>query len=271
MSAVTMGLKVDFIDLCIYDCITSFMFTDKCRKVIIHNDTYYWINPSFIIKELPLLGITTERGINKRIDNLINAELLIRCPQNQSLKASYYKVGKKYEEYMFHTWNESSNLTWNESSNNNNNYIDNTTKENKDKSLLKESAINYDVVLCKWESLNPNLPSIRNFNKKRKQALQTLLKNNSATIDDLYKAFEIISVCSFCQGNNDRKWTATLDWLLNDTKSCFNRLLEGAYAFNAKEKELVKNITNTTKVTTQDGMRNAKGEIWSEQLQKWLK
>ena len=48
-------------------------------------------------------------------------------------------------------------------------------------------------------------------------------------------------------------------------------MLEGAYAFNAKEKELVKNITNTAKTTTQDGMRNAKGDIWSEQLQKWLK
>lgn len=102
----------------------------------------------------------------------------------------------------------------------------------------------YIEIHNKWEEFNPNLPSIRCFNEKRKKALKTLLKNNNATIDDLYKVLEIISVCSFCQGNNDRKWTATLDWVLNDTKSCFNRLLEGSYAFNESEKRRVQQIVN---------------------------
>ena len=89
-AVVSMGLNEDFIDLCIYDCITSFMFTEQCRKVTIQNETYYWVSPSLIISEMPLLGISTERGINKRIDNLVEAGLLMRCPDNQSLKASYY-------------------------------------------------------------------------------------------------------------------------------------------------------------------------------------
>lgn len=135
-AVVSMGLNVDFIDLCIYDCITSFMFTEQCRKVTIQNETYYWVSPSLIISEMPLLGISTERGINKRIDNLVEAGLLMRCPDNQSLKASYYKVGSNYSKYMFSTWNENSNSTWNESSNNNNT-IDNNKKD-KDKSLSKK-------------------------------------------------------------------------------------------------------------------------------------
>ena len=149
------------------------------------------------------------------------------------------------------------------------NKIDNKQKiDNKE----KKDNINYDDIKSKWEELNPRLASIRCFNDKRKRLLSTLLKNNNATIEDLYKVFEIISTCSFCQGNNDRKWTATLDWVLNDTKSCFNRLLEGAYAFTNSEKESVKNILSSTKGNTQDRIiRNSKGEIWSEQLQKWLK
>jgi hypothetical protein len=110
-------------------------------------------------------------------------------------------------------------------------------KDNKDK-------FNFDEIKAKWEEVNPTLPSIRAFSEKRKKALRTLLKNNNATIDDLYKVFEIISVCSFCQGNNDRKWVATLDWVLNDTKSCFNRLLEGAYAFSESEKQKVQQIVD---------------------------
>lgn len=119
-----------------------------------------------------------------------------------------------------------------------------------DKSL--STKYNYSEIKAKWEELNPHLPTIRGFSEKRKKALKTLLANNNATIDDLYKAFEIVSVCSFCQGTNDRKWTATIDWVLNDTKSCFNRLLEGAYAFSESEKGKVQQIVNNDQQTTQN-------------------
>lgn len=242
---VDMGLDVDVVDLAIYDCIISFMFTDKCRKVSVGDVIYYWVSSSLIITELPLIRITTERGISKRVDKLIECGLLERCPYNQSLKGTFYRIGKKYKEYSFSTTNDCSNLTWNESSNNNNT-TNNNYKEKEDNKLSsqKKETINFDEIKAKWEEINPTLPSIRAFSEKRKKALQTLLKNNNATIDDLYKVFEIISVCSFCQGNNDRKWTATLDWVLNDTKGCFNRLLEGAYAFSDKEKQKVQQIVN---------------------------
>lgn len=125
-------------------------------------------------------------------------------------------------------------------------HTDSKQEEKKDNklSLQKKDAIDYDDVKTKWKELNPNLPTVRGFNDKRKKALALLLKNNNATIDDLYKVFKVISVCLFCQGKNDRNWTATLDWILNDTKGCFNRLLEGAYAFSDKEKQKVQQIVN---------------------------
>ena len=116
-------------------------------------------------------------------------------------------------------------------------YNNNTTT-----SISELKSENYEEIKDKWEQLNPNIPSIRCFNEKRKKALKTLLKNNNATIDDLYKVFEIISICSFCQGYNDKKWKATLDWVLNDTRSCFNRLLEGAFAFTDSEKDLYNRV-----------------------------
>lgn len=139
---------------------------------------------------------------------------------------------------------------------------------NNDKSLFTNNnaetkQICFVEIKNKWEELNPNLPTIRDFSHKRKKALTTLLKNNNATIDDLYKAFKVISICSFCQGNNDRKWTATLDWLLNDTKSCFNRLLEGAYAFNDNEKrEVAKIIGNATTTIEESETLIINGQIY---------
>lgn len=109
--------------------------------------------------------------------------------------------------------------------------------KNKEDSSSKKTSIDYDFIKSEWERINPNLASIRGLNDKRKEAIKSLLKKNNASVDDLIKAFEIISICSFCNGVNDRSWKATFDWVIADTKSCFNRLLEGYYVKGRYEKE----------------------------------
>ena len=134
---VDLGLqdKLDFIDLAIYDFITEFMLCDDCQKMIIGNEQYFWIKSDLILENMPLLGITTARGINKRIEKLIEYDLLERCPDNKNLRQSFFKVGKLYNEYKFPTWNKSSMPSWNENSkpniNNNNNKDNNKEKEKK--------------------------------------------------------------------------------------------------------------------------------------------
>lgn len=162
-----------------------------------------------------------ERGMFGATEYTLKATKLLRAeiPCTENTESENFRVGKIPTLYN----------------------IDNKQKQDNKE---KKESINFDEIKAKWEEVNPTLPSIRAFSEKRKKALQTLLKNNNATIDDLYKVFEIISVCSFCQGNNDRKWTATLDWVFNDTKSCFNRLLEGAFAFSNKEKQKVHQIVD---------------------------
>lgn len=124
-----------------------------------------------------------------------------------------------------------------ESSPNNNSGI-NKEEEKRDKSLSeKDSKIDFSAILKKWKEFLPNLPQPRCLNNKRKDAIRKTLKNNNANVDDLFKAFEIMSVCSFFHGNNSRNWKASFDWLINDTKSCFNRVLEGSYAKDDDEKE----------------------------------
>ena len=116
---------------------------------------------------------------------------------------------------------------------NNNN---NKNKEEKDKSFSKKERIDYDAIVKCWNETNTLLPNVKMLNNKRKEQIRTLLASNNATVDDLMKAINIISMSSFCQGKNDRNWRATFDWLIKDTKSCFSRLFEGAYAFTQDEK-----------------------------------
>lgn len=116
---------------------------------------------------------------------------------------------------------------------NNNN---NKNKEEKDKSFSKKERIDYDAIVKCWNETNTLLPNVKMLNNKRKEQIRTLLASNNATVDDLMKAINIISMSSFCQGKNDRNWRASFDWLIKDTKSCFSRLFEGAYAFTQDEK-----------------------------------
>ena len=116
---------------------------------------------------------------------------------------------------------------------NNNN---NKNKEEKDLSFSKKERIDYDAIVKCWNETNTLLPNVKMLNNKRKEQIRTLLASNNATVDDLMKAINIISMSSFCQGKNDRNWRATFDWLIKDTKSCFSRLFEGAYAFTQDEK-----------------------------------
>ena len=118
-------------------------------------------------------------------------------------------------------------------------------KEERDKSLSKkDEGVDYDAIVKCWNTTNTMLPQVRMLNKKRKDKIRTLLANNNANVNDLYNAIKIVSICPFLCGNNDRGWTATFDWLINDTNSCFSRLLEGSFASTKEEKQAIKRIVD---------------------------
>ena len=158
---VDLGLqdKLDFIDLAIYDFITEFMLCDDCQKMIIGNEQYFWIKADLILENMPLLGITTTRGINKRIEKLIEYDFLERCPDNKNLRQSFFKVGKLYKEYKFSTWNKSSKPSWNENSKPNNIYIDsnikNVNNNNIDNNKEKEKKSSLDMSIVAPNMLEP--------------------------------------------------------------------------------------------------------------------
>lgn len=199
-----------------------------------------------------LIGAKSLNTVDSVLKNLVDKKLIIKESNNiNGVIFNSYKV--IIEKTDFKNCAPHSNFEHPHSKieHNNNSNIDSDKEKEIDKSISPKKNIDYDNVKQMWEQTNPNLQSFRGFNEKRKRALNTLLKNNNATIDDLYKAFEIIAVCDFCQGQNGRNWKATIDWILNDTNSCFNRLFEGVYAFSESERQRVQQIVNNERPTTQ--------------------
>lgn len=100
-AAVTNGLNLDIVDLAIYDFIKDFANSPKCVKMQTENGSFFWVSHDLILKEMPLLGITTKRGLVKRIAKLVDAELIVRHESNIEKGRTMYAFGKNYHKMIF--------------------------------------------------------------------------------------------------------------------------------------------------------------------------
>lgn len=89
-----LGLKLDFNDMAILQCIYDFAVSGYAETTKYNGEIYYWISHNLILQELPMLGITSKRGIISKIQKLIDAELIIKHPNCQELGRTYYAFGK---------------------------------------------------------------------------------------------------------------------------------------------------------------------------------
>jgi len=96
--------NLDFLDGAIMHYIID--FSHLAKKMLDQNRYWFWISSAKIIKDLPMLKIKTNRGVFNRIDKLIEANLLVRNPENKENGQSFYCFGDNYEVLI--AWNETS-------------------------------------------------------------------------------------------------------------------------------------------------------------------
>ena len=115
-------------------------------------------------------------------------------------------------------------------------------KENKEIKIDKEirtieegeetrTRVRAEQVKDLFNSLCSPLPRLVFMTKARRLAVNRLLDVYS--MEDIQQAFDKIKSCSFLKGDNDRKWKATFDWLIDEDH--FARLLEGQYSDEKNE------------------------------------
>jgi predicted transcriptional regulator len=135
-----------------------------------------------------------------------------------------------------------------------NEHIDLNNKEEINNTKTDASTIDYNYIKQQWCEHCSMLAAIRGINTKRKKAIANTLKSNNANVDDLIKCFKIIATSEFCKGDNKQGWKATFDWIINDTKSCFNRLLEGEFSKNMYERKLYEAIIKGSDSSNDDNV-----------------
>ena len=120
----------------------------------------------------------------------------------------------------------------------NNTDLSNTDLSNTDLSKCENSSTTekvekefVDTVIKKWNDIGLN--AVRNIKGKRLDSLHARIKEYSK--DDVLTVIENVKYSDFLKGNNNRNWTADIDWILKPNN--FVKVLEGNYN---KDKEHVK-------------------------------
>lgn len=105
-AAVDNGFDIDVIDLAIFDFIKDFGGSNGCDRIQTNEGLFFWISHKLIIDALPLIKIKSSQGIIKRIENLINCQLLEKHPNCEHYGKSLYRFGKNYDSMLFTPLNE---------------------------------------------------------------------------------------------------------------------------------------------------------------------
>lgn len=255
-AAISSGLDLDFMDLAIFDFIKDFANSRHCTKVHTPNGEFFWISHKIIREELPLLGISTNRGIVKRIDRLVAAGVLVKSSQCEEYGKSLYAFGPAYDlliskeshkhkdEAMNESsypgtkvqggMNESSGGPMNESSGDNNNNIYNTHNDNIDNTHKKSLKLFRDSSIAGLVVWNDGVPDASGL-------LQRLGEKFAAV--DLVYYYEAVRDWSDSANKKrtDAGWLATIrNFMRGDAEKGHLRLVRTARPMTAEEAFLVK-------------------------------
>lgn len=88
----------DLIDATIFDFIRKSISTGQIRKKEENEEIWFWVSHKKVIRELPMLNIKSRTGIYNRLENLIDAGLIKRCPTNQKQAKSYFGQGENFNK-----------------------------------------------------------------------------------------------------------------------------------------------------------------------------
>jgi hypothetical protein len=98
---VELKYPLDLVDCAIIDFLTEYTHAGRPAKKLLENTVYYSVSWDEIVTNLPLIGIQTRNGIQKRLKGLCDLKILQMHPDNQQTASSFYAFGENYEKLFF--------------------------------------------------------------------------------------------------------------------------------------------------------------------------
>jgi hypothetical protein len=92
----------------------------------------------------------------------------------------------------------------------------------KNREEIEAPSLDYESIVNLYHTLCPKLPTIKALNDQRKKTLKSW-----GDMDEITEVFTKAGKSSFLNGDNDRGWTANIDWLIKPGNRI--KVLEGRY------------------------------------------
>jgi hypothetical protein len=174
-AAIDSGLKLDIVDLAIFELLKDFSHVESCKTIQEDGKTYYLFHWKLINQQLPILNLNSRHSVYQRMKKLSDAGILIASKDNQANSMSYYRFGPKHEQLIFVNNTGVANTTpggnkntpdpVNNNTPNNSINTDNTIKDNIEAATIKKKE-DFIKLLIAWVNTHPSkYPKImyRNF------------------------------------------------------------------------------------------------------------
>lgn len=99
-----------------------------------------------------------------------------------------------------------------------------------------KKGINYQQIADMYNATCVSFPKVTKLSDARKKAIKARMKVYS--VEDFQRLFDMAESSKFLKGQNDRNWSATFDWLINDRNMA--KVLDGNYANIGSRQQPVK-------------------------------
>lgn len=163
------------------------------------------------------LGRFDKNSLTRARNKLVQYGLIKYCKGKKG-QAPTYQVMKLYEDEPINPINDTyidtntdTNMHTNIGTNIGNIHKLNKTKLNKTINPIVPCGKVVDL----FNAVCVSLPKVEVISDGRKRAIKQILKKY--TLEDLGKVFEEVEKSDFLRGENDRKWTATFDWIMKES------------------------------------------------------
>lgn len=220
----------------------DFKDSGKMSMKIINNKPYYWLKSASLIEELPIMRISSNDVLKRRLNKLTECKVLEHEHVKVGGRFAFYAVGENYYKLVADDTTQKSEGIRPESrkdtTQKSEEYDSKVGTKNPSTNPSTKSYIScgtdqsvttdkvpYGNIIDLFNSTCKSLPKVEARNKTRDKHIKTMFK--ALGIDKIKELFALVESSNYLSGRNGKWLNCGFDWVIKEGN--YIKILEGNY------------------------------------------